>query len=216
MLLRVSRPDGRPATVAEDLEDANAVRERLSRLGDAFPGSDAARVLGWWYPSRRVEPIPPPLPAWSSPDRTLGVLRADWTSRGDLVAFDHREAGGPTLLEVFGAGQTWLAGSWKPPGAGEGGKTTAGKPLNWTTSSGADLAEWTFRAGSLRVTRTAVMLRGRKVAILADLVEGIKPPTTLETRWGLPPERIAEPIAESRGVAAADWNRLERRPRRSR
>ncbi len=137
MLLRVSKPDGRPATVTADLEDGGAMRRRLARLGDAFPGSDAARVLGWWYPTRRVEPIPPPLPAWSSPDRTLGVLRADWTSRGDLVVFDHREAGGPTRLEVFGAGQTWLSDSWSLPRAGDGGKMTAGKPSSWTTSPSA-------------------------------------------------------------------------------
>ncbi|MDR3621697.1 MAG: hypothetical protein P4L85_20260 [Paludisphaera borealis] len=199
MLLRFSKPDGRPATLTAAPEPADAVRERLALLGDAFPESDAARVLGWWYPSREVEPIPPPLPAWSNPDRVLGVLRADWTSRGDLVVFDHRKAGGPTRLEVFGAGQSWLGDTWRAPGTGDV-KTSVGKPLTWTTSSNADVAEWTFRAGALRVTRTAVMLRGRKIAILADMVEGIKPPTSLETRWELPPGRVAEPIADSRAL----------------
>lgn len=196
-LLRFSRPDGRVATLTSDPEPAEATRDRLARLGDAFPGSNAERVLGWWFPTRRVEPIPPPLPAWSSSGRVLGVLRADWTSRGDLVAFDHRAAEGATRLEVFGAGRAWLGDSWKAPGPGDGGAGTA-KPLSWSTSSTADVAEWAFRAGALRVTRTAVMLRSRKLALLADLVEGIKPPTVMETRWGLPPAMIAEPIDESR------------------
>jgi hypothetical protein len=195
-LMRFSKPDGRLATCSTDPEPIAAVRERLARLGDAFPTSDAARVLGWWIPDRRVEPIPPPLPAWSSSDRALGVLRADWTSRGDLVVFDHRTAG-PTALEVYGAGQSWLGDSWTLPGGGDA-KSTVAKPLSWTTSSSADVAEWTFRVGTLRITRTAVMLRGRKVAVLADLVEGIKGMATLETRWATPPGKIVEPIADSR------------------
>jgi hypothetical protein len=197
MLLRFSKPDGRAATLTADPEPTVAVRKRLARLGNAFPASDAARVLGWWYPACRVEPIPPPMPAWSSPDRALGVLRADWTSRGDLVAFDHRAADGATRLEVFGAGRSWLGDYWTASVESDA-RATAGKPVNWTTSSNADIAEWTFRAGALRVSRAAVMLRGRKFALLADLVEGVKPPTILETRWGLPSGSIADPIDGSR------------------
>jgi hypothetical protein len=168
---------------------------RLARLGDAFPGSDADRVLGWWIRGREVQAVPPPLPAWSSADRAMGVLRADWTPRGAFVAFDHRVAG-PTRFEVFGDGRSWLGDAWTAPG--DAARAGVGKPTSWTTGARADVAEWTFRAGPLRVVRAAVMLRGLKIAILADLVEGIKSATPLETRWGIPPGVLAEPVADTR------------------
>jgi len=196
MLLRFSRPDGHSAMGTTAPEEADEALQRLGRLGDAFPGSDADRVLGWWIRGREVEPAPPPLPAWSSPDRAMGVLRADWTPRGEFVAFDHRSADGSTRFEVFGAGRSWLGDSWTGPG--DVARASVGKPSTWTTGAKADVAEWTFRAGSLRVDRTVLMLRGLKLAILADLVEGIKSPTLLEIRWGMPPALLVEPVAESR------------------
>src|SRR5439155_22703881 len=45
-------------------------------------------------------------------------------------------------------------------------------PSLGVSSSSADLPEWTFRLGPLRVTRTALLLRGRQIALLADQVEG--------------------------------------------
>jgi hypothetical protein len=126
----------------------------------------------------------------------MGVLRADWTPRGEFVAFDHRVAG-PTRFEVFGDGRSWLEDAWTAPGT-NAARAGVGQPSSWTTGAKADVAEWTFRAGSLRVVRAAVMLRGLKFAILADLVEGIKSATPLETRLGIPPGVLVEPVADAR------------------
>jgi hypothetical protein len=42
----------------------------------------------------------------------------------------------------------------------------------WMTDSSADVAEWAFRVGPARVVRTAVLLRGRRLALLAEQWEG--------------------------------------------
>ncbi|MDG3004112.1 hypothetical protein [Paludisphaera mucosa] len=187
MLLRFTRPDGRPSALGAAPAGFRTPASSWSKIASAFPAGDVHRVLSWWFPRRDFEPVPPPLPAWSSPDRALGVLRADWTPRGDFLTFDQREDGGGTRFELYGAGVPWLGPNWAAPGPpGSPTPTSAAEPTAWATNSSADVAEWTFRAGDLQVTRLALMLRGRRLAILADQVEGARSAETLETRLAVP------------------------------
>ncbi|WP_165249633.1 hypothetical protein [Paludisphaera soli] len=202
MLLRFSRPDGRTAALESDRPAPPAPRAFWRGLAAAFPEPDVARVLDWWFPGRDVEPVPPPLPAWSSPHSALGVLRADWTPRGDLVAFDQREESSAARFEVFGSGVSWLGPRWRTTDAAGDEPTTASKavPSAWSTSSGADVAEWTFQAGDLRVTRLALMLRGRRAAILADLIEGGSSAVAREMRLTIPEGRTVEALPGTKAL----------------
>jgi hypothetical protein len=161
-----ARPD--PALVA-------ALRGWAERLSD--PG--LATVLNWWFPTpagRRVrEYAPPPLPAWACPDRPLAMLRANWTGEGDLLAIDHRGAGPECLVELVGLGSLWLGPTWASEAGSEiaSGQGSRPRPLRWLSNSSADLVEWTFAQSGRRVIRTALLLRGRRVALLADQVEGL-------------------------------------------
>jgi hypothetical protein len=195
--LRFSRPGGaavfgpdRPGPSRTDL-----LRFWADRLGD--PG--LARVVRWWFPSRsgRVRvAAAPPLPAFASEERPLAVLRPDWSARGDLLAVDGRDRGGPCRLELLGRGARLLGPAWASGAAGPAG---AVRPSFWTTGAHADLAEWVFRVGPSRVTRTALLLRGRNLAMLSDQVDGPDPEASL--RVALPPAVTARPVADRRALA---------------
>lgn len=162
MLLRFSRPGGTTATLVDRPERPRAF---WKSIGAAFTAGDVGRVLDWWFPGRDVEYVAPPLPAWSATDRVLGVLRADWTGRGDLLAFDQRE-GASAQFELFGSGVSWLGPGWSGSLAESEARA---RVTAWGTSSNADVAEWSFRSEGREVTRLAIMLRGRRLALLADL-----------------------------------------------
>ena len=180
MLLRFSRPGGRTA-----IDDAiPSPRAFWGRVSAAFPAVDVTRVLGWWFPRFDAEAVPPPLPAWSSAERVQGVLRADWTSRGDFLVFDQREAGPTTRFELYGKGVPWLGPAWSLDLPGS--DASAAKPTAWVTNSSADLAEWSFHVGGITVTRLALMLRGRRIAILADQLDGVRPSDAPESRLDAP------------------------------
>lgn len=199
-LMRFTRPDGRVATLDERAISAEELRARWERWIGAFPGSDASRVLDWWFPGRKSKSIAPPKAGWSSSARVLGCSRVDWTARGDLLAFDQPKGASATRLELFGAGHSWLAGLWRAPG-GDDGNATAVKPVVWRTSSAADVAEWTFRANGLRVRRVLALLHGRRAAFLADQVEGLKTPARLETSIDVSGSDLTvEAVADSRAL----------------
>ena len=190
MLLRFSRPDGRAATVDPGPTDARSPRAFWRELAAAFPDPGVSHVLDWWFPGREAEPTPPPLPAWAATDRVLGVLRADWTPKGDLAAFDQREPGSTARFELFGSGVPWLGPRWRATdaaGLDVGGSTAA--PTAWGTNAGADVMEWSFEADGLRVTRIALMLRGRRAALLADQVDGLADDGPRELRMEVPAGR---------------------------
>ncbi len=171
-ILRFSRPSGVAVTTGiEDREIPN-LREALRFWGEAYSGTGIARVLNLWFPKRdREEFSPPPLPAWSSETNPLAILRADWLKSGDFLAVDHRMPGPTTGFELFGGGKTWLGPEWSL-NVGEGGdKVSRPKVQAWQSSWIADLVEWSFRVGTSRVTRTAVLFRGRRLALLADQVD---------------------------------------------
>ncbi|MDR3634540.1 MAG: hypothetical protein P4L84_12105 [Isosphaeraceae bacterium] len=195
-LLRFSRPDGSPA-MSQPLalpEIGKLLRGWVRRLSD--PGLET--VVSWWFPARTRGRghAAPPLPAWSRGDRPFAVLRANWSAEGDFVAVDHRLRGASSSFELFGLGRTWLGPDWAFGGADSA--ATRARPTCWHSDSSADLAEWTFRAGESRVVRSAALLRGRQIAVLADQVEGGEP--VWEMRLGLPELVITEPVAESRAL----------------
>lgn len=198
-LLRFSRTDGTPVfrtPGASDIDAPAVLREWAEQLSD--PG--LSTVVDWWFPrprGRSKRHSPPPLPAWSAPKQPLAVLRADWLKPGGFVAVDHRRPTSAGNLELFALGRSWIGPTWN---SGEfETETSTPKLQRWETSSSADLAEWSFALGGLRIIRTALVLRGRQIAILADQVEG--GPGSAEMRMSLPADVTASPITESRGRA---------------
>jgi hypothetical protein len=168
-LLRFSRPDGTPAfgagSTGGDVE--GLFRGWASRLAD--PG--LMTVVDWWFPARsRRRHAPPPLPADARPDRPLAVLRANWARDGEFLAIDHRVTGPVSLVELVAHGRPWLGPEWTSAGAS--GRATRARPTLWMSQSSADVAEWSFRVGRARVTRTAVLLRGRRLGLLAEQWDG--------------------------------------------
>jgi hypothetical protein len=71
--------------------------------------------------------------------------------------------------------------------------------MAWVTDGSSDLVEWTFRVGAVRVVRTALLLRGRRLALLADQVEGPVPVAAM--RISLPEGVAAQPIVGCRAFA---------------
>jgi len=169
-LLRFSRPTGIAATTEREMQDGSELREAFRSWGATCPGTGAARVVSMWFPRRDDEEFsPPPLPAWSSDKHPLAILRAEWLKSGDFLAVDHRLPGLSTRFELFGGGKPWLGPDWSL--SLDGGSAASRPKLRaWSTSSTADLLEWTFGAGAARICRTALLLRGRRLALLADQV----------------------------------------------
>jgi hypothetical protein len=170
-LLRFSRPTGIAATTEPETRERTELREAFHAWATVGSGTGAARVVSMWFPRRGIEESsPPPLPAWSSDKHPLAILRAEWLKSGDFLAVDHRLPGLSTRFELFGGGKPWLGPDWLLSIDG-GSAASRPKLLAWSTSSKADLLEWTFRAGAARITRTALLLRGRRLALLADQVD---------------------------------------------
>jgi hypothetical protein len=198
-LLRFSRPDGTLATRFHDDEGRVKNRLTLAELAQAYPKTGEARVIAWMLSRPETHHVAPPLPACSSSGRPLAVLRATWGRQGDSFFLDHRQAVPETGFELIGRGYSWLGPVWRlecPPG-----KASPPRPVLWHSNSVADLAEWSFRTIGLRVTRTAVLFRGRALALLSDQVEGKTLPTDpVEARWTLAPGIASELIEDCRGL----------------
>jgi hypothetical protein len=174
--LRFSRPDGRSSLSVGPSDGMPSVWTSTD-WRRWYQGTGIARVLDWWSGgrSRGSDPVPPPLPAWSAPDRVLGMLRPDWQPGGDCLAVDHRDVASPCRLELFGGGRTWLAPEWGEGVTATGGPTSRPRPSRSLIGASADLIEWGYRVGGLRVTRSALLLRGRRLAMFSILVEGRGP-----------------------------------------
>jgi hypothetical protein len=174
-----------------------------------YRGTGIARVLRWWFTPGQKESAPPPLPAWSAPDRVLAVLRADWLAKGDFLAVDHRDARSPCRFELFGGGRTWLGPEWAECSPSLAGPESRPTPSRWNTGPAADLAEWTYRAGGMRLTRSLLLLRGRRLALISLQAERAKPlsEANLELRLSLPPAVSASPLKGSRARVLADPER---------
>ena len=90
-----------------------------------------------------------------------------------------------------------------------GGPTSRPKPRTWITGSAADLAEWTYRDGPTRIARSALLLRGRRLAMLSVLIEGRDASSDVgwTMRLSLPPAIAAAPLAGSRALVLAESKR---------
>jgi hypothetical protein len=196
-ILRFTRTDG--SIVFESPGRSPERLRRLDREAAAIGDPSLAAVVARWLPNglaSRSPFSPLPSPTDSRPDRVLAVLRPDWSPRGELIAVDHRQSGGSTVLEVASRGQVWLGPSWNSPGFG--GKVTRAKPVRWVSQLYADLLEWAFTAGRARVTRGVVLLKGRSMAILSQQVDGSTEPS--ELRLSLGPAVEARFVSGSRAI----------------
>jgi len=193
-LLRFSRPNGSSVFSAGDTSSGTKELFRYWAENLTDPGLDT--VVRWWFPLRERPEAPPPLPAAARLDSPLAILRAHWQAVGDFVAIDHRQPGTVTSLELFAAGRPWLGPQWSWDGEPAGSNSAA--MTTWITNSSVDLAEWSFRAGESRCRRQALVLRGRKVALLADEVEGASPDVTI--RYGLSDGVEARSVGENRSL----------------
>lgn len=198
-LLRFSRPDGTAATDFDASGIDAASRSNLTQLARAYARTGEARVIGWFLSLPDANHVPPPLPAWSSARHVLAVLRGGWQKGDDLLIVDHRKREPQTRFELMGSGCSWLGPEWRL--ARTAGASSSARPGSWISNSVVDLVEWSYRSAGLRFTRTAVLLRGRKIALLCDQIDGTDlPGTPLETEFGLPPGVTAEPIPGCRGL----------------
>jgi hypothetical protein len=197
-VLRFSRTDGTAATSFNGKASPRTIKQ-LTFLAKAYPKTGEARVLGWWLSLRRVPHVPPPLPAWSSDRHPLATLRSSWQKQEDLVVVDHRERGSVTRFELIGSGHSWIGPEWSSLPATA--TSALAKPHHWVSNSAADLAEWTFRSGGSTITRSALLLRGRQMAILSEQV-GSKTALRgqVESRFALPPGVTAENLRGCRGM----------------
>ena len=198
-VLRFTRADGSPVFGPRGRNQARLaeLERQVRRVGDPSLG----RVLGWWRPSSKVAAeagfVAPPLPTQTWPDRPLAVLRPDWTPRGSCVAIDHRTPGSATTIEVAGRGASWLGPTWTSPPLVD--PVSPAWATFATTGPFADAVEWSFVAGPVTVTRTAVLIRGAGLALLLQTEEGLTGDLG-EVRWTLPHGIEARPDPSSRAL----------------
>jgi hypothetical protein len=100
-------------------------------------------------------------------------------------------------LEVFGAGRSWLGPAWS---SGPDSSTISRpKPRQWISTATVDLIEWTFRRGPARLTQSALLLRGRRLALLGVLAEFASPaPPSTQLRVSRPGAISAVPLENTR------------------
>ena len=206
--LRFARPDGSPSMHAVG-SGPDSAGWAPADWATWYRGTGIARVLRWWFTPGRTEAAAPPLPAWSAPGRVLATLRPDWRPDGDFLAVDHRDAGSPCRFELTGAGRTWLGTEWAEDLTGPGGPASRTRPVRWVTGSTADLVEWSYRGDGLRITRSALLLRGRRLALFSILAEGRgttwKEDATM--RLAMPAAVDAGPLKQSRALVLAESKR---------
>jgi hypothetical protein len=124
------------------------------------------------------------------------VLRAGWLNTGDLIAIDHRVPSDRSAFELFALGRPWLGPTWTS-GTLEGPVAPA-RMTRWVSNGAVDLTEWSMRAGTTRVVRSAVLLKGRHIGLLAEQVEGASGEAI--SRLAMPERVEASAIAENRGL----------------
>jgi hypothetical protein len=197
-LLRFARPDGTPTLGPDGPATRAAARALLGPISKLYPNSREARLIAWMLGRPEPNHTPPPLPAWNSSDQVLSVLRASWLKNGDVLTVDQRGRTPTACIELIGSGVPWLGPEWRLMQAGE--TAAPGKPGLWQSNSVADLTEWAYRAAGFRLSRTALVLRGRRMALMSEQVNlGSQASDTLALRFGLAAGVRAEPLDGSRG-----------------
>jgi hypothetical protein len=196
--VHATRPDGSQVFGAPAKDPARARDLAGAAALATEPGLTS--VLSGWFPSAfpaRRRPAPPPESAISDNDRVLALLRAGWEARGAWVAVDHRAPAEPSRFEVAADGRPWLLGPWgheEPPEAPP-------RPVRWETGPDAEALEWTFRAGPVKVTRTAVLLPDPQVVLIAQQEDGPGPSSGSILRVPLADGVSAAPAADLRALA---------------
>ncbi len=182
-LVHFSRPDG--SAVFGDRGDKAGVARLIAAASlGADPGY--ASVVARWTAATVLagrDNAPPPLPSIRAEGQPMAMLRPDWSITGDWIAVDSRSG---TEVEVAGEGRPWLSGLWPIADGSE----SSPKPTAWSTGAYADAFEWSSRWGSTKITRTAVLLRYRRVALLAQQEDG---PATPGLRVALSPGTTTAP-----------------------
>jgi hypothetical protein len=197
--LRFSSPTGSPAFPNGPTLQPTDARTLFRAWAERGSDPGLSTVLDWWFPRKNHgRHTPPPLPADARTDRPLAILRANWAKDGDLVAIDHRISGAGSQFALFGNGRRWLGPEWSTD-VPDGERVSRARPTFWLSNSSADVTEWSFRVGRSRLIRTAVLLRGRRLALLADQWEGSGDQGT--TRFDLAKDVDVATIPESRGLA---------------
>ena len=136
---------------------------RESSAGGSTPGAGPDPGPG----RTRLRPCPPGR-------RRTGCWRSSaptGSPTGDFLAVDHRDPRSPCRFELRGAGRTWLGPEWGDGMNGPDGSASRPRPVRWLTGSMADLIEWTDRRDGVRTTRSALLLRGRRLALISTLAE---------------------------------------------
>lgn len=187
--LRFTRPDGSVSFGPVGLVDdrIRSIRSMAAALDDAA----IATVARWWFGKRGVSSLfegPPPLPAFGDLQRPLAMLRADWGKTGEWLAVDARDPSVPRV-ELSIGGRPLVGPTWP-------GTLGPARMRLWTTSSTADCAEWSVGTGGARIVRTAILLRGRGLAILAQ--QGAPTSGDACSRIALGEDVTTRPIANSR------------------
>jgi hypothetical protein len=136
---------------------------------------------------------------WDRSGRVLAALRSNGKGPADILAVDHRHVGGACRFELFGAGRSWLGPVWTMAGGGE--VTTAPKPGRRLSDPAVELAEWSYRAREMRITQSALLLRGHRMALLSVLIESRAPLAgDLTVRVSLAPKVVATPMGDRRAM----------------
>jgi hypothetical protein len=98
-------------------------------------------------------------------------LRKDWRVPATALAIDHTQPGAMTTLHLRVDDREWIGPNWSFE-ADSLGPPTASRVRTRIVGSAADLFEWSFRLGPVRLTRSAVFLKSHDLLLLADEVEG--------------------------------------------
>jgi hypothetical protein len=207
--LRFSRPDGSPAGNFDPNRAYVPPEKTLRDWLTAAKGTDTARYLEEWRSSRKRDVnFSPEAPAWEVARGVLSVLRDEMSGSGDFVAVDHRLAGPSCRFELFGSGRSWLGPSWEM--GGEAAPATRARPGSRISVAGAEIAEWSYRLGTKRVTQTMLLLAGRRIALLSALFEARDPlPLCHSVRLQIPPSISAAPLPACRGFRLTGTKRRD-------
>ncbi len=196
-ILRFCRADG--SVVFGPTGRSLSRLRRLDQVAERLADPSLAAVVARWLPSSRAAVyglVTPPLPSYCSRDRPLAIFRADWSPRGDVLAVDHRQIGPESQLEAGSKGQVWLGPSWTSSRLE--GRVSSPRQTSSTSTAFAQSLEWSFKAGTTRVTRSVTLLRGKSMALLGQQVDG--PMEDSEIRLALPNGIEATVVAGTRSV----------------
>lgn len=184
--LRLTGPQGRQLLqpAASGPGDTELFRAALELGGDEKDWAIARQLpLAVGAPPRKTKTsgrgkkrprarIKLPDPAYESEWAALGVLRTDWTARGEMLMVDYSQ---PTVqCELVGAGQSLLLGGWSLDVSLDGQPLVpegAWEQICFHSDTDGDYLELEVEfAGGVRVQRQMFVARQDRFVLLADAV----------------------------------------------